>query len=76
MEIYICFTKTTQYTWSGELSELPAAARKGAVTGRGDDAELNEETLGENLIDEILEKLAKKADINETTFEVDELGQQ
>jgi hypothetical protein len=71
-DIEISFTLTTEYTWSGPASDLPPAARKGIWRGRGDDRELNEEALSENLTDEILARLAKKAEVMNEEWSIDD----
>ncbi len=79
MDISILFTVTQEYAWNGDHTELPAAVRKGIITGKGDNAELDCDALTDNLTDEMLSKLIKlrgnTAELNDESVTVDEVGE-
>lgn len=78
MEIAIYFTRTTEYTWQGDLTDLPAAVRKGVTKREDGETVLDDELLGERLTDEVLEKLIKSKtnlDIQDDQYEVSEIEQ-
>lgn len=72
--VEITFTVTTEYAWSGDISELPAYVRKGGKLTKREDGEtvLNEDALSERLDDEILSKLIKhgNTELQNEEFEV------
>jgi hypothetical protein len=72
MEIEIMFTVTTEYSWTGELTDLPAAVRKGGKLTKREEGEtvLNEEELTDRLDDAALASLVKQADEQGAEYEL------
>jgi hypothetical protein len=75
MEIAIYFTRITEFRWQGELTELPAALRKGVTRREDGETVLDEDALGEKLDDLAMEKLTKGRAAAEVDDESYELGQ-
>ena len=72
MEIEIMFTVTTEYSWVGDLNDLPVAVRKGGKLTKREEGEtvLNEEELTDRLNDVALASLVKQADEQHTEYEL------
>lgn len=71
MEIEIMFSVTTEYSWTGELTDLPKEIRKGGKLTRREDGEtvLNDDVLDERL-DGNLHLLIKTAEESDTQYEL------
>lgn len=77
MEIEILFTVTKEYSWTGQLTDLPKEVRKGGKLTVREDGEtvVNEEELSERLDDVALEKLAKDAEEQDATYDLQAIEQ-